>query len=197
MQATRQWRWRRQIVLELRQRELAENRALYHYHSKTKMYGEWFVWTWYDVVVPNYRNVLPMRNITILEELDSILDCNISMYNFGCLRERNVERALVAPSTWPTQGGLECLHLKALHSIFCWSICQPFLQISSKTRSYNSPTIKSSWFWLELRDHQGHDSSGPAGLRHRPVGLVEEVPSSAWDHQMTLHTNQSPLLCWC
>ena len=43
-----------------------------------------------------------------------------------CLRERNVERALVAPSTWPTLGGLECLHLEALHSIFCWSICQPF-----------------------------------------------------------------------
>ena len=58
---------------------LAENGALYYYHSKTKMYGEWFFWTWYEVVVPTYRNVLPMLNITTLEELDSILDCNISM----------------------------------------------------------------------------------------------------------------------
>ena len=58
---------------------LAENGALYYYHSKTKMYCEWFFWTWYEVVVPTYQNVLPMLNITTLEELDSILDCNISM----------------------------------------------------------------------------------------------------------------------
>ena len=46
---------------------LAENGALYYYHSKTKMYGEWFFWTltWYKVVVPTYQNVLPT-----LEELD-------------------------------------------------------------------------------------------------------------------------------
>ena len=58
---------------------LAENGALYSYHSKTKMYGEWFFWTWYEVVVPTHQNVLPMLNITTLEELDSILDCNIAM----------------------------------------------------------------------------------------------------------------------
>ena len=58
---------------------LAENGALYYYHSKTKMYGEWYFWTWYEVVVPTYRNVLPRLNITTLEELDSILDCNIAM----------------------------------------------------------------------------------------------------------------------
>ena len=57
---------------------LAENGALYYYHSKTKTYGEWFFWTWYKVVVLTYRNVLPMVYITTLEELDSILDCNIS-----------------------------------------------------------------------------------------------------------------------
>ena len=33
---------------------LAENGVLYYYHSKTKMYGEWFFWTWYKVVVPAY-----------------------------------------------------------------------------------------------------------------------------------------------
>ena len=27
---------------------LAKNGALYYYHSKTKMYGEWFFWTWYS-----------------------------------------------------------------------------------------------------------------------------------------------------
>ena len=60
---------------------LAENGALYYYHSKIKTlrYGEWFFWNWYEVVVPTYRNVPPMLNITTLEELDSILDCNISM----------------------------------------------------------------------------------------------------------------------
>ena len=58
---------------------LAENGALYYYHSKTKMYGEWFFWTWYEVVVPTYRNVLPMLNITTLEKLDCILDSNIAM----------------------------------------------------------------------------------------------------------------------
>ena len=46
--------------------------------------------------------------------------------DFGCLQKRNVESARVAPSTWQTQGGLECLHLEARHSIFCWSIFQPF-----------------------------------------------------------------------
>ena len=39
---------------------LAENGALYYYHSKPKMYGEWCFWTWFEVVVPTYRNVLPM-----------------------------------------------------------------------------------------------------------------------------------------
>ena len=58
---------------------LAENGALYYHHSKTKMHGERFIWTWYKVVVLSYRNVLPMLNITTLEELDSTLDCNISM----------------------------------------------------------------------------------------------------------------------
>ena len=61
---------------------LAENATLYYYHSKTKMYGKCFFWTWYEVVVPTYENVLrllPMLYITTLEELDSILDCNISM----------------------------------------------------------------------------------------------------------------------
>ena len=56
-----------------------KNGALYYYHSKTKIYGEWFFWTWYEVVVPTYRNVLPMLTIITLEELDSILDCNIVM----------------------------------------------------------------------------------------------------------------------
>ena len=51
---------------------LAEDGALYYYHSKTKMYGEWFVWTCYEVVFPTYRNVLPIFNITTLEGLDSI-----------------------------------------------------------------------------------------------------------------------------
>ena len=51
---------------------LADNGALYYYHS-------WFFWTWYEVVVPTYQNVLPMLHITTPEELDSILDCNISM----------------------------------------------------------------------------------------------------------------------
>ena len=44
------------------------------------MYGEWFFRTWYEVVVPTYRNVLPIMItddaqyyiITTLEELDSI-----------------------------------------------------------------------------------------------------------------------------
>ena len=57
---------------------LAENGALYYSYSKTKMYGEipgeWFYCTWYEVVVPIYQNVLPMLNISTLEELDSILE---------------------------------------------------------------------------------------------------------------------------
>ena len=43
---------------------------------------EWFFWTWYqcyEVLVLTYENVLPMLNITTLEELESILDCNVSM----------------------------------------------------------------------------------------------------------------------
>ena len=58
---------------------LAVNGALYYYHSKTKMYGDWFFWTWYEVLVPTYQNVLPMLNITTIEELDFILDCNIKV----------------------------------------------------------------------------------------------------------------------
>ena len=44
---------------------LAENGSLYCYHSKTKMYDEWFFWIWYEVLVPTYQNVLLMLYITL------------------------------------------------------------------------------------------------------------------------------------
>ena len=43
------------------------------------MYGEWFFCIWYKVLVPTYQNVLPMLNITSMEELEFILDCNVAM----------------------------------------------------------------------------------------------------------------------
>ena len=39
---------------------LAVNGALYYYHPKSKMHGEWFFWSWYAVLAPTYRNVLHM-----------------------------------------------------------------------------------------------------------------------------------------
>jgi hypothetical protein len=39
-----------------------------------------------------------------------------SSSKFDCLQEQDVERARVAPSTYPTQGGLEHVHHEALSS---------------------------------------------------------------------------------
>ena len=58
---------------------LAKKGVLYYYHSKTKLYGDWFFWTWYHVLVPTYQNVLSMLNATTLDELDFLLDCIIKM----------------------------------------------------------------------------------------------------------------------
>ena len=58
---------------------LAKTGSLYYYHSKTKMYGDWFFWTWYQVLVPTYQNILPMLNATTMEELDLLMDCMVKM----------------------------------------------------------------------------------------------------------------------
>jgi hypothetical protein len=85
--------------------------------------------------------------------------------NFDCLWERNVEGALVAPSTQPTQGGLECLYLYELCSTICgWSVCKP-LQVRDSSGFANW-----GWGWWQrtwLRTLNG--------LTHKPVSLATLV----------------------
>ena len=75
------------------------------------------------------------------------------------------------PSTWPTQGGLKCLYLEALHSIFCWSICQPFQGSHS-----SGIALWGRWMRFCLRSLNG--------FKHKPVSfavlMLVNSHSSQW-----------------
>ena len=48
------------------------HRATDVFYGVCAIYGEWFFWTWYKVLVSTMRNVLPILNITTVEELEII-----------------------------------------------------------------------------------------------------------------------------